>query len=347
MTSCKAEWRHQAIVRELTSLAPGTPALIVGATRSAVDELAFQLATRLGGAFGVSRVGFLELITRLAIPSLAPSGLSPTGGLGAEALAARATFGAMQSGQLAYFHPVSHLPGFPRALAGTLDEVRMAGVDLEALATLDLAGRDLAVLLDRADEEARQAGTADRARLVMGAIDTLDGGATFVHGAQVVLLDVALATTLELQLVAALGRACDRMLATVPGGDERTLAALHSLGFTSADAPPPDGDREVGSPAALDRLQSRVFSRTPEPESELDGSVTMFSAPGEGREAVEIARRVLAEAGRGVPFDQMAVLLRAPSTYVSLVEHAFERAGVPCWFDRGTRRPDASGRAFL
>ncbi|MGQ0736880.1 MAG: PD-(D/E)XK nuclease family protein, partial [Acidobacteriota bacterium] len=42
-----------------------------------------------------------------------------------------------------------------------------------------------------------------------------------------------------------------------------------------------------------------------------------------------------------------AVLLRAPSTYVSLVEHAFERAGVPCWFDRGTRRPDASGRAFL
>jgi hypothetical protein len=73
----------------------------------------------------------------------------------------------------------------------------------------------------------------------------------------------------------------------------------------------------------------------------------MFSAPGEGREAVEIARRVLEEARRGVPLDQIAVLLRAPQTYLGLLEHAFHRAGIPSWFDRGTRRPDPAGRAFL
>ena len=42
-----------------------------------------------------------------------------------------------------------------------------------------------------------------------------------------------------------------------------------------------------------------------------------------------------------------AVLLRAPHTYLGLLEHAFARAGVPAWFERGTRRPDPAGRAFL
>ena len=73
----------------------------------------------------------------------------------------------------------------------------------------------------------------------------------------------------------------------------------------------------------------------------------LFSAPGEGREAIEIARRLLQEAGRGVPFDQMAVLLRAPQTYLAVLEHALDRAGIPAWFHRGTRRPDPAGRALL
>jgi RecB family exonuclease len=83
------------------------------------------------------------------------------------------------------------------------------------------------------------------------------------------------------------------------------------------------------------------------PEGTTDDSVRLFSAPGEGREAVEVARRVLAEASTGVPFDEMAILVRAPQTYSSLFEHALERAGVPAWFHRGTRRPDPAGRALL
>src|SRR6185312_14449657 len=75
--------------------------------------------------------------------------------------------------------------------------------------------------------------------------------------------------------------------------------------------------------------------------------VELFSAPGEGREAVEIARRVLREARRGVPFDRMAIVLRAPQHYAGLLDHALERAGVPAYFDRGTRRPHPAGRAFL
>ena len=48
-----------------------------------------------------------------------------------------------------------------------------------------------------------------------------------------------------------------------------------------------------------------------------------------------------------MPFDEMAVFVRSPQRYVGLLEHAFTRAGVPAWFDRGTRRPHPAGRAFL
>ncbi|HSF48665.1 MAG TPA: PD-(D/E)XK nuclease family protein, partial [Burkholderiales bacterium] len=72
-----------------------------------------------------------------------------------------------------------------------------------------------------------------------------------------------------------------------------------------------------------------------------------FSAPGEGRECVEIARRILKEAERGVRFDEMAIVIRSTQQYVGLLEHGLTRAGISAYFERGTRRPDPTGRAFL
>ena len=104
-------------------------------------------------------------------------------------------------------------------------------------------------------------------------------------------------------------------------------------------------DRVTGDLACLRRY---LFSReAPPAERTLDGSLEFFSAPGEGREAVEIARRILREARAGVRFDEMAVLVRSPQNYVGLIEHALRRAKVPAWFSRGTRRPLTAGRAFL
>src|SRR6185503_6052535 len=102
------------------------------------------------------------------------------------------------------------------------------------------------------------------------------------------------------------------------------------------------------SPATdLGSLQTYLFSDATPPRRDSDRAFEFFSAPGEGRECVEIARRVLREARRGVAFDEMAVLVRAPAHYLGLLEHALERAGVPASFERGTRRPHAGGRAFL
>jgi RecB family exonuclease len=95
------------------------------------------------------------------------------------------------------------------------------------------------------------------------------------------------------------------------------------------------------------RLCRYLFAARQPPEREQAGDVRLFSAPGEGRECVEVARRILDEARRGVRFDEIAVFLRSPRDYAGLLEDAFTRAGIEAWFDRGTRRPHPAGRAFL
>ena len=119
-TSPSAERRIEAARDALLEMTPTQQAIIVGASRAAADELAFDVAMRRGGLFGVTRAGFAELATRLAMPALAREELSPTAGLGAEAFAARAAFDASEAGDLRYFGPVAHLPGFPRTLSRTL-----------------------------------------------------------------------------------------------------------------------------------------------------------------------------------------------------------------------------------
>ena len=127
------------------------------------------------------------------------------------------------------------------------------------------------------------------------------------------------------------------VLATVPDGET----------FALADEKSDFRNQNSDLNSDLSYLRRYVFQKERPPERERAGDVVLFSAPGEGRECVEIARRVLREARRGVAFDEMAVLVRAPAHYLGLLEHAFERAGVPASFERGTRRPHAGGRAFL
>jgi ATP-dependent helicase/nuclease subunit B len=355
-SSPSASERIAAARRALGAVLPGAQAVIVGATRAAADELAMSIAAERGGLFGITRVGYQELITRLALPALASDGLSPTGALSGEAVAARAAFEAVREHALGYFTPVARLPGFPRALSRTLTELRLAGVESGDLHSVEQAADDLAELADRVAAQSARAGTVDRARLLETATRVLQNASTTYHGAAMVLLDVPVATTGDATFIHALASIAGTLLATVPVGDERTLAAFANPEPRNPESrnreprnPEPwnPGTPEPRNGPAISRLQRYLFSESPPPLGKADESVVLFSAPGEGRECVEIARRILEEAARGVRFDDIAVVLRAPGTYLGLLEHAFMRAGIPAWFDRGTRRPDPSGRAFL
>jgi CRISPR/Cas system-associated exonuclease Cas4 (RecB family) len=340
VTSASAAARLDRARRFLHSHPAPAEVVIVGASRGAADDLARRLALEGGATFGITRFSVAELAARAAAVHLAGARRVAGTQTGAEAAAARAVFDAAAAGELEYFGPVARMPGFPKALARTVHELRLAGVDP---AGPNPAARDVGHLLARIEDQLAEASITDRAELFRLAATACDGGAVRWTTLPIVLLDVPLDSVAERSFVAALVRRSPSVLATVPDGDDSALAGLEALAPFEVD--------RAQDPAAADtdlaNLRRFVFTAARPAPRERVGDVRLFSAPGEGREAVEIVRRVLDEAARGIPFDEMAVFLRTPRQYLGLLEHACARGGVPAYFDRGTRRPDPAGRAFV
>ena len=374
---------------------------LVGASRGAVDDLARSIAVESGATIGLHRFSLAQLALHLAGPVLAAQGLAPVTYLGSEAVAARATFDAHKDEALQYFAPVARTPGFPRALARTLQELRLAQVTADRLGRLPLGGADLAGLLLRFDAQFDEALAIDRAALFDAATRALTremdgvnhaGDPADLPGA-ILLLDVPIDSDAEFRFVRALIEPAAAgsqppasgfqlaasgfqlpasssrpptsglppptsdlrpptsdlpppTLVTVPFGDVATLQKLATLGLE------PEVLEQKGA-SDLVALRRYLFAKSEAPERTATGEVRFFSAPGEGRECVEIARRILQEARSGVPLDEIAIFLRSPERYVGLLEAALRRAlpdeeGRPrAWFDRGTLRPAAAGRAFV
>jgi ATP-dependent helicase/nuclease subunit B len=339
VTSTSAAVRLDAGRAFLSGRPPATELIIVGASRGAADDLARAIARQSGSTFGITRFSLTELAARSAAAGQAGGRRVPGTQAGAEAIAARAVFAALADNELAYFEPVARMPGFPKALARTLHELRLAGVSAGRLSG------DLAALLARVDAELLRAGIDDRAALFRLAADACRAGLVRWAQLPILLLDVPLDSRAEQEFVAALIARSPDVLATVPDGDSVALDALHALGGISEFRV--QSSDQSSETSDLNCLRRHVFQTERPPIRERAGDVVLFSAPGEGREAVEIVRRVLDEAARGVPFDEMAVFLRTPQQYLGLLEHACARGGVPVYFDRGTRRPDPAGRAFV
>src|SRR5215475_90161 len=120
-TSVFAAARLDAARRFVLDAPPSSELLVVSASRGAADDFARDVAQARGATFGLYRFSLTQLAARLAAPRLALARLSPTTGLGVQAVAARALFDAESDRVLAYFGPVAGTPGFPRALARTLE----------------------------------------------------------------------------------------------------------------------------------------------------------------------------------------------------------------------------------
>src|SRR5689334_2816310 len=116
---------------------------IVAASRGAADDLARATVAAAGAATGLHRFSLPQLAAFVAAPVLVAEDRAPATYLGSEAVAARATFDALKDGALAYFAPVARTPGFPRALARTVQELRLARVDASSIGGLPLGGPDL------------------------------------------------------------------------------------------------------------------------------------------------------------------------------------------------------------
>ncbi|MGH7947650.1 MAG: PD-(D/E)XK nuclease family protein, partial [Candidatus Binataceae bacterium] len=301
-----------------------------------------------GSLVGAHRLTLARLAGLLAAEQLAASGLAPATGLAATAIAARAVQRLAPTGALAHFAPVLDRPGFAGALAKTIAELRLNRIAPTELSALDGAGAAIAQLLGQFEAELADAKLADRAAILDAARPAVGADPAPQFAAlPTLLLDVAIEGTVERDFIAALGARSPDILATVPAGDERTLAFLEdSLGVRGVSADQ-YAEPTLLAPTSLATLTRHLFAESAPVERVMDESVTITSAPGEMHECVEVARRIVSEARRGVAFDRMAVLLHDAVRYSPYLKEALARAGVPAYFVRATESPEPGGRALL
>ena len=320
MANSYAHLRRQAVDFVVRAAAAG-PVLVLAPMRAAADEVALEACT--GALMGVQRLAFREFVLQLSNSELNRRALIPVGRFVREALAARVTAQAMERGELTYLRPVAGFPGFPRALTATFEELRLNAIDPERLRSCGESGPDLACLLDAYKRELSERRFADHAARVELARDAFSASYNTLRQTAVVTLDLAPRSSLE------------RELLTSVMGAARTALELRIA---------PDAAEPATS---LESLQRYLFSNDPVPVREEDGSVAILSTSGEALECVEIARAIHAAVAEGVPFDQIAILLRSPERHQPLILEALRRAGVPVACTLGARRPDATGRSLL
>lgn len=319
----------------------GSEVLVLAPTRAAADD--FVRESLPTGGVGIHRLTPMQLAGTLALHAMSTRGLAPLSRLGSEALAARTAHQISREDGLQYFEPVAKFPGFPRALAATVSDLRQYGAPADALIATGPPGADLARLAARYEEQLEASHLADLTA-------TLHLATAFARSEPHRLLELPL---LLLDPVIAPGSALDdfleavaarapRVFAVLLGSDEATGSALSRI----LQVEPVRVEAPAGS-GSLDALRKNLFVPGDLEAPSRDASLELFSAPGEGLECVEIARRIQALAAAGTRFDRIAILLRGPERYQPLVEEALRRAGVPGYFSRGTIRPDPSGRAFL
>jgi RecB family exonuclease len=341
IVSTSTQVRLHAAQTWLGTLARDCEVLVLVPHAIAADHLVHQLVAQEGSRFGLQRFTLSRLAARIAAPALARRRAVPCTSLSLAAVIARAVHRVVKEGRGGRLTTVASRPGFPRALAQTFQDLRGADVAFSQLEEVG-AVAPLAPYLQAIEEELTDSGLVDRAQIFDLAVRALNQAGGWPEGLPVLLLDLPFREAIEQKLVAAVLARTGLALATAVEGD-RTAIEPHTgvLGFTPQR---PDAEASANS---LANLQRHLFEDSTPSTRALDATVSLTSSPGEARECVEIARRIQVEAARGVPFDRMAVLLRAPGLYRVHLEEALRRASVPAWFARGSTRPDPAGRALL
>ena len=341
VTAFDTESRLKASTEFLQRL-PNQELLVIAGTRGAADELVRGICAETGAIFGIHRFTLLQLALHAATPRLVASGKTVLAGVAVDALAARAVYECRRQNKLKRFESVARTPGFFRALASTVSELRNNKVDPNRLAQASASGEDLANLLVECGKNLDQTGLADTASIYSAAIDAIRAGEFPASKLPILFLDIAPLSYIEQEFILALASQSDEVMATAHARDEGTIRI-----FSTALNVSPTLIEAGDTPTALARLRRHVFEIAAPPAGSMDSTVNFVSAADENRECVEIARSILEAARSGVPFDRVAILLRNPDLYQPLIEDSFRRAGIPAFFTRGTRRPNPSGRALL
>jgi hypothetical protein len=209
----------------LESRAAAGEVLIVGATLDAANELARKVVKKKGAAFGWHRLTLSQLAFAVAAPVLAARRLAPLGRIAADAFAARLVHRMSAEGRLGHYQSIAATPGFPRAVARVISEVRLARLSPQAVARF---APDLAPLLDAFEVELKESCLTDWPGVLALASEAASVGDNRPRlvGMPTLLLDVPIESEAELVFVHSLVEAAAEVLATAPAADPSTLGRL-------------------------------------------------------------------------------------------------------------------------
>ena len=301
-------------------------------------EIPRRLASTGRAVAGIYPLTLTDLARAVAEPALLGRGLQAWDAGHAALVAARLLEGP---------HHLKLAPDIPHdrvalALARTLSELRRAAVDPVRLDTAADAGatpedrerlRALAGLY-RGFHDRIEGRFADHATLFRAAREHLDE-ARWLEGAEILILDDLELDAVERTLLAAIAaRFTVRRIRRV------RPHAIQASGFAGWAAVQRIGEVEwkdtalapiapSPAPAALERVKARLFE-PPSGPAPPDDSVDLLTAPGEAAEVRGVVRALLREAARGVPFEDMGVILPRPQEYAPLFTDLLARLGIPC-----------------
>ena len=145
-----------------------------------------------------------QLAATLAAPTMAARGIVPAGRLGVEAIVCRAVHALSPGGALGRYACIAKAPGFPRAIASVLTEIRLAAVGPEVLGKV---APDLLLLLRAYEAELAEGKFTDWPGMLAIAAETAADCSTTTRRFMqlpMLLLDVPIASKAELDLLATL-----------------------------------------------------------------------------------------------------------------------------------------------
>ena len=137
ITVVSSSANHRRIARGrdwLEARAPAEEVLIIGATLGAANEVARSVAQTKGASFGYHRMTLGQLAAALARPALAAQRTVPLGALGIQAVTNRAIHKLSEVGALGRYAKLTNGPGFARAIANVITELRLEQIAPDALA---------------------------------------------------------------------------------------------------------------------------------------------------------------------------------------------------------------------
>lgn len=125
--------------KQATRQPPGASAeevLIIGSTLVGANEITRGLIRLKRAAFGYHRLSWGQFASTLARPLLTVQRTVPLGGLGVQAVANRAIHKLAQAGGLGPYADLTSGPGFGRAIASVVAELRLEQIEPDALTHL-------------------------------------------------------------------------------------------------------------------------------------------------------------------------------------------------------------------